>query len=52
MHPSHLKKEYIFKQRDDLVKQLIIYMTPNPKDKIEVTDNIRALALDAAATLM
>lgn len=28
MHPNHLKKEYHLKQRDDLIRQLIVYMTP------------------------
>jgi hypothetical protein len=50
MHPSHLEKEFTLKQRDDLIKVLIAYMTP--KEKVEATDNIKILGLNACATLM
>lgn len=49
MHSSHLKKEYVFKQRDDLLKQLLIYMTQTGSD---ITNQIRILGLNACATLI
>lgn len=49
MHSSHLKKEYIFKQRDDLLRQLLVYMTQTGSD---ITNQIRILGLNACATLM
>ena len=36
----------------ELLKQVIAYMTSNPKEKVEVTDNIRLLGLGACATLV
>lgn len=53
MHPAHLQREYILKQRDELLLQLIQYMTPpSGKDKGEVTDKIRIMALNACTTLI
>ena len=50
MHPSHLKKEFIFKPKEDLIKILLAYLIP--KEKNEINDNIRLLGLNAIATLL
>ena len=52
MHPSHLKREYNLKQRDELLRQVTAYMTVNPKEKSEITDQVRLLGLGTCATLM
>ena len=52
MHPSHLKKEYILKQRDELLKQLITYMTPTTKEKMDVPHTTISLSLAAATALV
>ncbi len=50
MHPGHLKKEFILKPRDDLLKQLVLFMVP--KEKNEANDQIRINGLIATAALM
>lgn len=52
MHPSHLKKEYILKQRDDLIKQLILYISPAKDAKQEITDQIKAKVISTMSTLL
>ncbi len=51
MHPDHLqKKDFILKQRDDLIKVILAYMIP--KEKAEANDNLKILGLNACTTLM
>eukprot|EP01119_Soliformovum_irregulare_P013154 TRINITY_DN3473_c0_g1_i1.p1 TRINITY_DN3473_c0_g1~~TRINITY_DN3473_c0_g1_i1.p1 ORF type:complete len:1648 (+),score=609.13 TRINITY_DN3473_c0_g1_i1:20-4963(+) len=52
MHKNHLGKEYTLKQRDELLKLLMVYVTPNVKEKIEVPNSIRIAALNAAVSLI
>lgn len=53
MHPSHLKREYVLKQRDELITQLIQYMGPqSPKEKADISDKIRIMGLNACTTLI
>jgi hypothetical protein len=52
MHPAHLKKEFIFKFRDELLKQIIVYLTPTNKDKLDVPDQIRINGIAACTTLV
>jgi hypothetical protein len=60
MHVNHLKKEYHLKQRDDLIRQLVAYMTlPTNSSKDnkqpnhgEVTNQIRLNATNAITTLV
>ncbi|PRP83406.1 hypothetical protein PROFUN_09434 [Planoprotostelium fungivorum] len=53
MHPSHLKKEYILKQRDDLLRQVISMMYTLPSNAKgakpeEISDAVLNAALQSA----
>lgn len=52
MHPSHLKKEFIFKQRDELLKILLNFMISGKEKSEIVTDSIRISGLSACAVLV
>eukprot|EP01117_Protostelium_nocturnum_P011732 TRINITY_DN4276_c0_g1_i1.p1 TRINITY_DN4276_c0_g1~~TRINITY_DN4276_c0_g1_i1.p1 ORF type:complete len:1650 (+),score=410.28 TRINITY_DN4276_c0_g1_i1:183-5132(+) len=57
MHPSHLKREYVLKQRDELLKQILTYISPASqkgaeKTTSEVTDQILLNGLVALSTLI
>eukprot|EP01116_Phalansterium_solitarium_P016259 TRINITY_DN3745_c0_g1_i3.p1 TRINITY_DN3745_c0_g1~~TRINITY_DN3745_c0_g1_i3.p1 ORF type:complete len:1692 (-),score=828.04 TRINITY_DN3745_c0_g1_i3:272-5347(-) len=53
MHPEALQKEYVFKHRDDLLRQVLQYIVPQGKDAKphEVTGSMRLLGLRACTTL-
>ena len=49
-HPSHLKKEHIFKARDDLLKVVINYISP--KEKNETTIKMKIMGLETINSLI
>jgi len=58
MSPSHLKKEYILKQRDELLQQVVSMMITTSQQQAkgakpeEISDNVLILALQAASSLI
>jgi len=52
MHPNHLKKEFIFKQRDDLLKLILNFIVPKEKTEVPANDAVRIAGLSAVTTLI
>lgn len=50
MHPSHLKSEFVFKQRDDLLRIILGYI--NPTNAAQSNIHVRTQVLSTAATLV